>query len=116
MEKKEKSQSYEKGLTPTENSKKQSDTTKPPPKTSITQRCRADSDNSNPTGVFNRFTGSQPSNKPQKLCNQKGTHLKISAYRGQVQTADPCGEAIQVQQTDIYGYTNIISKINSDIR
>ena len=26
---------------------------------------------------LNRFTGSQPSHLPQKLCNQKDTHLKI---------------------------------------
>ena len=66
--------------TVTENSKKQSDDTKTPPKTSITQRLRIYIGRS--IGVttatqqvwLNRFTGSQPSHLPQKLCYQKNTH------------------------------------------
>ena len=72
-----------KAPTPTEKSKKQRDNTKSPPKTSITQRLRTDLGRS--VGVtiatqlvwLNRFTGSKPSHLPQKLCNQKDTHLKF---------------------------------------
>ena len=63
-------------------SKNQRDITKMPPKTSITHRLRTDLGWS--VGVtiatklkLNRFTGSQPSHEPQKLCNQKDTHLNI---------------------------------------
>ena len=54
-----------KAPTPTEKSIKQRDNTKMPPKTSITQRLRTDlgrtvgGNDSLPTGVVNRFTGSQ---------------------------------------------------------
>ena len=65
-------------LTPKENSKKQGDNTKMPPKTSmITQRLWTDF--GRPVGVtatiqlmwLKRFTGPQPSHLPQKLCSQK---------------------------------------------
>ena len=73
-----------KSCTSTAKSKKQSENTKTPPKSSITQRMRTDLGRS--VGVttatklvwLNRFTGSQPSHKQHKLCNQKDTHLNTS--------------------------------------
>ena len=58
------------------------DNTKTPPKPSITQRSRTDLGRSVGVTVIqlvwlNRFTGIQPSLKPQKPCNQNDTHLKI---------------------------------------
>ena len=62
--------------------KKAIDNTKTPPKTLITQRLRTDlrrSDETVQLVLLNRFTGTQPSHWPQKLCtsNQKDTHLKF---------------------------------------
>ena len=76
-------QSYDKSLFTDRKSKKQRDNTKTPTKTLITQRLRTDLRRS--VGVtiatqlmwLNRFTGSQPSNLPQKPYNQKDTHLKL---------------------------------------
>ena len=64
---------------PTENPKTQSNNTKTPPKTWITQRLWTDLGRSavGVTTATNLFTGSQPSHLPQKLCNQKDTHLMI---------------------------------------
>ena len=62
-----------KAPTPTENSKKQCDNTKTPPKTSITQGLRTDLGQSvgvtTPTQLvlLNRFTGYRPFHLPQKL-------------------------------------------------
>ena len=69
-----------KTATPKEKSKKESDNTKTPPKNSLTQRLRTDLGRSVELIILvylNRFTGSQPSHEPQKLCNQKDTYLKI---------------------------------------
>ena len=62
--------------TPTEQSKKQRDNIKTPPKTLITQLLRTDLGRS--VGVtavtqlvwLNQFTSAQPSHSPQKSCNQ----------------------------------------------
>ena len=67
----------------TENSKKQSENTKTPPQASIAQWLRTDLKRSvwvttaTQLAWLNRFTGSQPSHYPQKLYNQKDTHLKF---------------------------------------
>ena len=73
-----------KAPTPTEKSKKQRETTKTPPKTSITQRLRTDLGRS--VGVtiatqlvwLNQLTGTQPSHSPQQLCNRGNEHAGIS--------------------------------------
>ena len=67
---------------PTENLKQQSDNTKTPLTTLITQRLWAELGRS--VGVtaaiqlvwLNPFTGSRPSHYPQKMCNKNDTHLK----------------------------------------
>ena len=73
-----------KSLLPTENAKKKTmDSLKTSPNTSITQPLRTDLGVS--VGVtlviqlvqLNRFTSTTPSHQPQKLCNQKETHLKF---------------------------------------
>ena len=59
------------------------DNTNTPPETSITQRLLTDFERSVEVTIdiqlawLNRLTLSQPSHWPQKLCNQKDTHLKI---------------------------------------
>ena len=68
--------------TPTEQSKKQRDNIKTPPKTLITQLLPTDLGRS--VGVtavtqlvrLDRFTSVQPSHLPQQPCNQMDTHLK----------------------------------------
>ena len=68
---------------PTDKSKKQRDNTKLSTKTSITQWLETDLGWSAGVTIdtklvwLNRITGSQPFHKPQKLCNQKDTYLKI---------------------------------------
>ena len=63
---------------------KSRDNTETLQKSSITQRLRTDLGRSVVVTTvirpvwLNQFTGSQPSHSPQKLCNQKGIHLKIS--------------------------------------
>ena len=67
----------------TEKPQKQRDNIQTPPKTSIIQQLRIDLGWS--VGVtiatqlvwLSRFTETQPSHLPQKLCNQKDIHLKI---------------------------------------
>ena len=72
-----------KAPTPTEKSKKQSDNTKTPPKLRFTQQLQTDLGQSVGSTIatllvsLNRFSGSQPSNLPQKPCNQNDTHFKI---------------------------------------
>ena len=73
-----------KAPTPTEKSKKQRDNTKTPPKTSITQRLRADLGRSVWATIatqlvrLNQLTGSQPYHSPQQLCNRGNDHAGIS--------------------------------------
>ena len=86
-----------KALTPTENSKKQSDNTKTPPKTSITTtiadrqlRTVSWSNDSHPTGVVKPVYRIQTSHSPQQQCNQtnmvrsclqyKQTYTNMDAY------------------------------------
>ena len=85
----------------TKNSKKQSDNEKTRPKTSITQRSLTDLERS--VGVttvtwcgLNQFTGSRPSDKPQKLCYQNDTHLKIYKDPDRGPTTNQSGEAIKI--------------------
>ena len=75
-----------KDLHPQKKSKRQRDNKQTPPKTSITQRLRADSGRQ--VGVttailvvwLNWFTSAQPSHLPQQPCNQKDSHLKNCKY------------------------------------
>ena len=94
-----------KALTCTETPKKQSDNTKTPPKTSITQQIHTNLGKSVEVTTstkkvwLNRFTGSQPSHQPQKLCNQKDTHLKFvncPPYKDRGPTTNRSGEAIKI--------------------
>ena len=75
--------SYDKSHYTYRKTKKQRDNTHTPPKTSITQGLWTDL--GRPVKVtiatqlvlLNRFMECQPSHYPQKLCNQKDTHLKM---------------------------------------
>ena len=91
-----------KAPTPTEKSKTQYDNTNTQPKTSITQWLRTHLGQSVWVMIatqlvwFNRFTGSQPSHLPQKMCNQmaKTNHLYlISAYTSATTCTGPACSA-----------------------
>ena len=111
-------------LTPKENSKKQIDNIKTPPKASILQRLRTDWWKS--VGVttatqfvwINKFTGSNPSHLLQKLCNQKDTHIKFvnnSPYTDRGPTSNQSREDIKII-THTSKVIGSISKISKNIR
>ena len=71
-----------KAPSPTENSKKQNDNIKTPKKIdygTIADRRRTVSwnDNNHQAGLFEQVYGIPNSHLPQKLCNQKDSHLKF---------------------------------------